>query len=421
MKNLVLITNYPPPIGGVPGQVKNLIPFLESNNFNITIIAYNCNIINKSLSTHNISSKTQIFKYPKFRDINNIKSLLSLIFLFFDKKFFPQILNFSYISYSGLKKYLYNIITIQKINKLGIKPDLVVAYNIFSRGDLAFAISKYFNCKYVLYNFGELYVNYNLINNSFLKKIFLKNLVNNSEALFSCSKHCLDSYKLFSLNNKNEKVFYVPVNNDDYYLISNQAFLFEKYNIHKEKYTLTYFGRFCDELGFDIFINIIEHYLNDGFFHFHFIAMGMQEDLELEKKIRDLQFQFPKNISIYTNTSCQTSNELLNISNITLVLSRNIRACSSNVSAESMACGVPVIAFNNGGVSEIILNNKHCRLLKDNTTTELILNINEYYIKRKYYSNYLLKQEISEHVKLNFDISSINNNISNELKRLANL
>jgi glycosyltransferase involved in cell wall biosynthesis len=141
----------------------------------------------------------------------------------------------------------------------------------------------------------------------------------------------------------------------DYYSSNERDQLREKLGIQKHHTVIAFTGRFVNFKGFDIviktFIKLLEKYPNQ----FKLILMG-GEDIVHKTGLNDDEFFFYKNntevLKIgYTNYV----NKYLSISNIFFFPSKKegIPTCV----LEALSIGLPIIAFNERGNNDIVINN----------------------------------------------------------------
>ena len=156
---------------------------------------------------------------------------------------------------------------------------------------------------------------------------------------------------IYKYKEKQEKVSLIhnSVNVDEFSPENvDTAEVYKKYPYLKDKTVISYFGRFSEEKSPDLFVEIADYFkYHDDVIFF----MGGNGSLFKQIKLRIKEYELE--YKVYTPGFVNTK-ECLAISNIVLLPSRIDGR--PNIVLESMAMGVPVVASNVGGLSELIDN-----------------------------------------------------------------
>jgi glycosyltransferase involved in cell wall biosynthesis len=161
-------------------------------------------------------------------------------------------------------------------------------------------------------------------------------------------------------------IFRIPsgINIDVYRPKKKDSKLLKVHNIKHTDLVIGYFGRLSEEKGPDIFLKIAKQWQTDSFKNVKFIMTGsgpMQDDIVSSSK------SFKKKNFIYLGLVDDTS-QYISACDIVLLPSR--QDGRPLIVLEALALGVPVIANNIGGLSELIKHNNNGYLVdKNNITT----------------------------------------------------
>lgn len=198
---------------------------------------------------------------------------------------------------------------------------------------------------------------------------------------------CFRLNKIFVLNDKDYKTLVrlfpkkvikykslgvgcdIEIFEKDYYSTNERAQLRQNLGIQENQTVITFTGRFVNFKGFNIviknFMRLIEKYPNQ----FKLILMGGEDNAHLTG-LNANEFLFYKNNADvlkvgYTNYV----NKYLAISNIFLFPSKKegIPTCV----LEALSIGLPVIAFNERGNNDIVINNYNGLLINSNSNRSL--------------------------------------------------
>ena len=132
----------------------------------------------------------------------------------------------------------------------------------------------------------------------------------------------------------------------------------------KQKLKLLFIGRFDHQKGLDIFINSLKNLQDEA--HAVLIGSGVLGDEgDLKKEIMK-----SKNITL---VGWKNQKELIEYySNADLIVIPSRWEGFGLVAIEAMSCGLPVVASDVGGLSEIVLENVTGKLFKSESSSELL-------------------------------------------------
>lgn len=138
---------------------------------------------------------------------------------------------------------------------------------------------------------------------------------------------------------------------------------FDKYrNVKEQLKEVAFVGRFTEQKGIRILLEAIKRDNNS----FNFMIYG---EGELEKDIEQyINSNKLKNVKLYGYSN--NVGEVFN--KIDLLLAPSIDEGLPYTLVEAMNCGVPIIATNVGGVSEIVHNNENGLVIESNSVDELV-------------------------------------------------
>ena len=165
--------------------------------------------------------------------------------------------------------------------------------------------------------------------------------------------------------------------------------------------------------GFDLFIDILNKTLHkcSKKINIHFIG-----DTDIKKKLNP-EILKNKNLKIFEYSKTNSFKSILKFySNLDLILITSRSETFCQVATESMSCGIPVVAFNIGGLKDIIIHNKNGWLVPSFDTSNfsriLIKLINNNHLVKKK-SVFCRNNAVSKYDY--FSISKKMNNIYNNL------
>lgn len=324
MKNILIFGNYPPPHGGVPEHIQDLLPYLEELDISVTVIAGGSAGIIK-IGKHTIIK-------PTMR-----KKVLSLISAIFKKFFFSLIWHYG-IKMSDLRSATRNIIYTQV--GLGVvkekKFSAAIFYNLYNYGYPACAVANKIQSPLIGNIFGEIY-NKNLKQKK--TKIF-DEILARSDKMISCSTHCANSVRLLSSGIEVEALLYGVERRT----VQRKIFSAQK------KLKILFVGRHTREMGVLHFLSYLDNLRSKNV---DFDARICGQSGELTEQIL---VQSRSNVYLETLSNLPRP-ELISQydwADVVVVPTLGDRTCSSLAAMDAMMSGCIVFAHKVGGIPELI-------------------------------------------------------------------
>jgi glycosyltransferase involved in cell wall biosynthesis len=383
MKKILILGNYPPPYGGVPNHIRNLANYLAESNFEISVISGGIG------GEIKIKDNLKIYKLSRIEKIINcFKSLRRLGGL-------PINLSLLLKAPQHCFRYMYLSEYIEKKISMDGKFDIVLCYNIVLFGPVAQELNKKYGTKYIISIFGELY---NPNNKGFIHNSLFIESAKKASCFISCSKHCGDSLRFLGAYKANIIQYGIDVNS--FRLYSQEDILIAKknYNIPDDKIIIGFIGRFSEELGFDD-IQIFANQLLSERSDVELLLAGNPE--KNIKKAENLKRKFGNRVHVFANPNFNMLSDLINVLDISLVPSKGERTCSSLAAMESLLCGVETIAYDTGGIYEILSSTFGATLISEGSKEEFMELMNKK-INENTHKDYYKKIKISK-AALKFD------------------
>ena len=389
---ILFIANYPPPYGGIPGDVKIICDDLQKK-YEDTQIVVSYSLFQNPLKKVDKQSPDRIIYRLDFFD-----SLFGLIrhpirFIKIAKYFFGENI-FKLIFHAGINNKIYNIISKSEI-------DIIDSYHIFYPSMHGYLISKDFKKKYIVNIYGEIYRNPEFFS-KFSKKIKL--VLENSYKVISCSNHCMESLKLIDLSIKNKQVILPSIDVELFKKLDKEKNKFKDLPfVQDRKKIIGYLGRFEKEMGLLIFLDLIN---KPELKNNKFLIIGASGALSGYTK--SIEGKNKDRVIVYSDVREKKLPHLLNLCDVLIVPSINERACYGKAIAEGQSCGVPVIASNLGGHKEVIENNHSGMFFEPNNSDDLKNKINylidDSELRNEIINNGLKKSpQYSNHIKLKYN------------------
>jgi len=255
----------------------------------------------------------------------------------------------------------------KELDKLDLKPDLIHAQFIYPGGLIGVHLKKIYNVPLVVTGHGGDVYTYPFINNNF-KKMFLK-VVENSDHIITVSN---SNYKIFKQFNLEDKVTIIPnCYNDKIFKPMEKSKARETLSLPQYKKIILTVGNVIPIKGHEYLIKAIDKVIKKDKNVLCFIIGSGQLKAKLQKLINNL------NLNNYVKLiGAKPHDEIpLWMNACDLFVLPSLMESFGIVQIEAMACGKPVVATQNGGSEEIIMNENLGYLVEPKNPDKLAENI----------------------------------------------
>ena len=387
MKVLLVNTFYTPDVyGGAEISIQKLAEELVKNYIDVTVLA-----------TSNIA------KREKLNGVNVIRIKTNNLYDTIKVK------NQGGIT-KGLYKVidLYNIFNYNKFYKIieEINPDVIHTNNMYGISPIIWSIANKKNIKVVHtvrdYNLICPFVHYSCENDkckyTSICKLYRKfeikncNIVNTSIFISQTVKKIFNCNKYF--RNSQQEVIYNAI---DFDLESLQKIIDYKLKVNKKEVNFVYIGTLDFHKGIDLLINAFNE-LKMINFRLHIAGKGPLENMVKEASVTNENIIFHG----FINQNC--INTFLEKQDVLIAPSRWVEPFG-RVVIDAYKNGLPVIASNNGGFKETVVNEVTGLLYENNNKEKLkeaIVSLGNLDVRKKYISNIkdeIIKYDLKNHAK----------------------
>lgn len=221
---------------------------------------------------------------------------------------------------------------------------LISAYNLLTYGPVGGDLARRFHVPLVISIFGEIYKNPSIRNS----QRYFVDLLDSADMLLSCSTHCGNSIQSLGSDQRVETIAYGIATN---HFTPGFPRSGTTPSVSSAERTILFVGRLDREMGLDSFVTLAGRLLRQdptlrcemvgqtGDFAQAALEAGASSDGRMVV-VQNVRYEDLPNF--YRRADCL------------VVPTRGTRTCSSLAAMEAMATGVPVIAFDIGGIREIV-------------------------------------------------------------------
>lgn len=344
-KSVLLIANHPPAFGGISTHVKYLAPFLAERGWRVVVVALSHNATWPDLpEMESVSEGYAVYRpsaHSRRRATRNPRNWVRNLPL---RSQLARRRFRTFLRYTTQACYLKQLC---RRHDVGV----IAAYHVLSAGLMGAWLKRSLGISLVTTVFGELYRK----TESYREVIDdVRLVVDKSDALLSCSRHCADSFRVLGLSPVVEPVLY-GIDTQRFSPTVDGGALRRQLGIPVEARVVTYFARMVPDMGLGTVLTAAPGLL-EQLPGLHFLIAGAAG--ELTPAAQALAERFSGRIHVHADVSDSQVPQCYAAGDLTVVPSTNARACLGLAIAESMATGRPVVATRMGGHVEVITEGK---------------------------------------------------------------
>jgi glycosyltransferase involved in cell wall biosynthesis len=349
-KNILIIGPYPPPYGGVATHLQFLVEDLLKNGWSVSLLQLK---FGKSRHTGAID----VYKVGIFATLFR---LMKYLFIRTEYNFLLSDRSFSLIR--NIKIY-FKCIAIDHLVSLN-NFQLITVYHLFPSAYLASLVARSRKVSLIVNNLGEIFKHKQFFTSIRDKVEFT---LNSAGIVIAPTRHCARAYSEIGLEH-DVKVLHHSIRIHENLNAKKRLAFLSEHHFGDNDIIVLYFSRISIELGIDTLVESFPTVISRDP-RIKFLVAGQKGDgVNLIKK---LQMSYPeKCISIF-NVPEDLKPYLYSVASIVVVPSKNDRACGSLTAAEAMVHSKPVIATEEGGIPEFVVNNYNGLLIPADSAREL--------------------------------------------------
>lgn len=340
-KGILLVGNYPPPYGGVPRVIEDLVPCLAEKGWGVHVLSrgggdiehiehgQNFTVYRSSIWPGRVRHRALRFM------VEAVKRRLTGVFR----------LAMSLPKMHALECMSRAWIASQIVDQHDVR--LVVAYNLFVGAPVGAMTSIRCNIPLITSNFGEVISNKPL----FSRHVgYVKLICKLSDTLMSMTEHCAGSYRKLGIS---PHVEVVPVGIDirRFSPDVDGTAIRKRLGIGQDENVVLFVGRMNTDMGLHTFLEAAPGILSARD-EVKILVAGAEGPLSRDA----LALAEAHHGRVFVEVDIPLDEMPLYYASATLVVvpTKGDRACGSLAAAEAMATGKPVVATRVGGIPEIV-------------------------------------------------------------------
>ena len=341
-KNILILGIYPPPFGGISTHLKNLIPSLVRNDFNV-------HVFSAGYSGGTFDEEGLFVYKPSIRELFSLRYFVSGAFIKYTIYMYRRGL-----MRLGLRRTIKISTWIHYLRRRVLKQnkiDVICSFHLLDRGLTSAVISEMYCIPSLVINLGEIYVDTQLYKNNVNA---IKYIIRNSSRMVSASKHCANSFKLLDVT-VDVEVIYSGINESIFTPENSSKAISNKYDFKDHDFVVLFVGRMIYDMGLDHLLKIIPSILNENK-RIRFLIVGAKG--ELTDNVIMMKQNYKDNVHYVIDASFEDLPKYYVSSDLVITPTADDRACMGLAIKEAMFSGVAVVGNKVGGIPEAIVHEK---------------------------------------------------------------
>jgi glycosyltransferase involved in cell wall biosynthesis len=339
-RSVLLLGNHPPPFGGVPSHIEYLATYLAGNGWEVHVVSMtgprSPPVTRNGYTVHRPSRHERqvwLSKAPLRAPATLLRRTVQARSLAARA---PRL----YLGSLGLAEWARALVQRHDLR-------LISAYHLFSAGLVGTWLSQDLRLPLATTIFGEIFENPELYRSRIHE---VRQIVNQSRLLLSCSRHCAASLQLLGLNAPVETVYY-GVDTTRFSPDRDGAPIRTRLKIPPDRPVVLYLARMTRLMGLDVVLEAIPAVLAR---HPKAIFLLAGSSGELTGRAMEAEARWPDHVRVAPDVPGEELPLCYAAASVVTVPSINNRACLGLAIEEALASGKPVVVSNVGGGPEIV-------------------------------------------------------------------
>lgn len=336
---ILLIGNYPPPFGGVPKHLEDLVPHLVQRGWDVHVLSGGTTGVQRG-------EGFVVYKDPRPALTRRLATVGFLVRSTLAGRVAPALAASRRLPLALWPAFMTRVsLAAGIIEQHDIR--VISAYNLMTGAPVGAIVAEMYGIPLVVTNLGEIYSHRERIDRELP---MVRHITRIATALTSLTRHCAESYRELGLA-PHVRVLHYGIDRKQFGHANGSETVRTRLGIPLDADVVLYVGRMVRDMGLYVLLDGIPELLASST-SVHVLIAGA--DGELRPEVQRAADSWPGRVFTAVDVPEEELGNMYAAATLVVAPTIGARACGSLASAEAMAAGKPVVASRVGGIPEYV-------------------------------------------------------------------
>jgi rhamnosyl/mannosyltransferase len=336
---ILLVGNYPPPFGGVPKHLEDLVPYLVRTGWDVHVLSGGTAGLQRG-------DGFTVYRDPRPRVTRRLATLRFLGRASIKGHAVPAVAALGRLPPAVWAAVMTRVsLAARIIESHDIR--VISAYNLLSGAPVGAVAAEMYRLPLVVTNLGEIYSHRELVDRQLS---MIRHVTRVATALTSLTRHCAQSYRELGLHPE-VRVLHYGIDRRRFAAADGDGRIRLRFSIPPDADVLLFIGRMVPDMGLHVLLESLP-VLFGAHPSLHVLVAGASG--ELQKQVAAAVARWAGRVASALDVPEDELPLFFAAATIVVAPTVGARACGSLAAAEAMAAGKPVIATRVGGIPEYV-------------------------------------------------------------------